>query len=80
LVTLISAGAAELVTGYIGAIFVSIAAGDDIDYISCATICFIALVWRSSYLFKSNATQQELDYRFMVIDYYYATLPIEVPN
>jgi hypothetical protein len=49
-VTLISIDAAELVTGHIGGSFVAVAAGDDIDYTSYATISFIALAWRSSYL------------------------------
>ena len=42
-VTLTSIDAAELVTGDIGGSFVAVAAGDDIDYTSYATISFIAL-------------------------------------
>jgi hypothetical protein len=56
-VTLVSIGAAELIAGYIGGRFVAVAAGNDIDYTSYATISFFGLAWRSSYLSKSNATQ-----------------------
>jgi hypothetical protein len=67
-VTLISIDAAELVTGHIGESFVAVAAGDDIDYTSYATISFITLAWRSSYLSLNPMLYSSCITDLMVID------------